>query len=299
MQHAYHGITDAVAALTPGVGQPQAAHVVTLAPPSAGLCAGDRMRSAQLVAVNLDVEQALATLRERGFAPAAFYVDSAITSSGIFDPPPAWAAAVEAQVRAAGSLVVADEVQYGLGRPGSHFWGFQRRGFRPDIVTMGKPVGNGYPMGVVAASRTLIEAFQAKFGFFSTFGGNAVAASAGLAVLNVLDDEALMANAADTGSYLHELLQKTAARHECFGAVRGTGLLFGLEVLGPDASTAKKRAKRIINSLASEHRILIGYEGPHASILKLRPPMPFRREHADLLVQGIDAAAAALELDAA
>jgi 4-aminobutyrate aminotransferase-like enzyme/Ser/Thr protein kinase RdoA (MazF antagonist) len=294
MQHAYHGITDAVAALTPGVGQPQAAHVLTIAPPSASLFAGDTLSSAQLAAVNLDAERALATLRERGYAAAAFYVDSAITSSGIFDPPPAWAAAVEAQVRAAGSLVVADEVQYGLGRPGSHLWGFQRRGFHPDIVTMGKPVGNGYPMGVVVANRTLIEAFQAKFGFFSTFGGNAVAASAGLAVLHVLDDEALMANAADTGSYLFKLLQTAAARHECLGAVRGTGLLLGLEVLGPDPSTAKKRAKRIINSLASEHRILIGYEGPNASILKLRPPMPFRREHADLLVQGIDAAAAAL-----
>jgi 4-aminobutyrate aminotransferase-like enzyme len=141
----------------------------------------------------------------------------------------------------------------------------------------------------------LIEAFQAKFGFFSTFGGNAVAASAGLAVLEVLDDEELMTNAADTGSYLRELLRGAAARSECLGAVRGTGFLLGLEVLGPDVSAAKRRAKRIINALALESRILIGYEGPHASILKLRPPMPFRREHADLLVQAIDAAAAAVD----
>jgi 4-aminobutyrate aminotransferase-like enzyme/Ser/Thr protein kinase RdoA (MazF antagonist) len=295
MQHAYHGITDAVAALTPGVGQPHAPHVVAISAPPAGLCAGDELTPTQLHSAILDADRALATLRERGFAPAAFYIDTAITSSGIFDAPPAWAAAVEARVRAAGSLIVADEVQYGLGRSGSHFWGFQRRGFNPDIVTMGKPVGNGYPMGVVVANRALIEAFQAKFGFFSTFGGNAVAASAGLAVLEVLDDEELMANAAGTGSYLRELLRTAAARRECLGEVRGTGLLLGLEVLGPDVSTAKRRAKRIINSLASESRILIGYEGPHASILKLRPPMPFRREHADLLVQGIDAAAAAVD----
>jgi 4-aminobutyrate aminotransferase-like enzyme/Ser/Thr protein kinase RdoA (MazF antagonist) len=299
MQHAYHGITDAVAALTPGVGQPQAPHVVAVAPPPAGLCAVDQLPAAQLNAAIADAEQAVATLRERGFAPAAFYVDTAITSSGIFDPPTAWAAAVEGQVRAAGGLVVADEVQYGLGRPGSHFWGFQRRGFNPDIVTMGKPVGNGYPMGVVVANRGLIEAFQAKFGFFSTFGGNAVAASAGLAVLKVLHDEDLMANAADTGAYLRGLLHAMAARHECLGAVRGTGLLLGLEILGPDVPTAKRRAKRIINALASEARILIGYEGPHASILKLRPPMPFRREHADLLVQGIAAAATAVDRDSA
>jgi 4-aminobutyrate aminotransferase-like enzyme/Ser/Thr protein kinase RdoA (MazF antagonist) len=299
MQYAYHGITDAVAALTPGVGQPEAPHVVALPAPPEGLRAGDELTPAQLSAAILDADRALATLRERGFAPAAFYVDSAITSSGIFDPPPAWAAAVQARFRAAGSLMVADEVQYGLGRPGSHFWGFQRRGFHPDIVTMGKPVGNGYPMGVVVANRALIEEFQAKFGFFSTFGGNAVAASAGLAVLKVLDDEELMANAADTGGYLQEALRTAAARRACLGAVRGTGLLLGLEVLGPDVSSAKRRAKRIINALAAQSRVLIGYEGPHASILKLRPPMPFRREHADLLVQAIDAAAAAVDRDAA
>ena len=144
----------------------------------------------------------------------------------------------------------------------------------------------------------MIEAFQSKFGFFSTFGGNAVAAAAGLTVLKVLDDEELMANAAHTGAYLAGLLQTSAARHECLGAVRGTGLLLGLEILGPDNAAAKHRAKRIINILASERRILIGYEGPHASILKLRPPMPFGREHADLLSQGIDSAAAAVDLAA-
>jgi 4-aminobutyrate aminotransferase-like enzyme len=145
----------------------------------------------------------------------------------------------------------------------------------------------------------LIEAFQAKFGFFSTFGGNAVAAAAGLAVLTVLDGEDLVANALATGSYLRGRLEAVAAGHECLGEVRGTGLLLGLEVLGGDATAAKRRNKQIVNALASEHRILIGYEGPHASILKLRPPMPFRREHADLLVQAIDAAATAIDRGAA
>jgi 4-aminobutyrate aminotransferase-like enzyme len=255
------------------------------------------MRPEELTAAARDVDRAVATLAERGFAPAAFFIDTAITSSGVFDPPTEWAAAISARLRAAGSLIVADEVQYGLGRSGSHFWGFERRGFEPDIVTMGKPVGNGYPMGVVVANRALIEAFQAKYGFFSTFGGNAVAAAAGLAVLQVLDDEDLMANALATGGYLREQLESVAARHECLGQVRGSGLLFGLDVLGRDVAAAKRRNKRIVNALAAEHRILIGYEGPHASILKLRPPMPFRREHADLLVQAIDAAATAVDCD--
>jgi len=299
MDTAYHGITDAVAALTLGAGRPQDARVATLAAPAARLRVGDEMTPAELSDVIKDTDRAISMLAQGGFAPAAFFIDTAITSSGIFDPPAAWADAVSSRVRAAGGLIVADEVQYGLGRPGSHFWGFERRGLKPDIVTMGKPVANGYPMGVVVANRALIEAFQAKFGFFSTFGGNAVAAAAGLAVLEVLDRERLMANALDTGAYLRGQLESVAAHHECLGQVRGNGLLFGLEVLGTDACAAKRRNKFIVNALASHYRILIGYEGPNASILKLRPPMPFRREHADLLVAAIDEAATAVDRRAA
>jgi 4-aminobutyrate aminotransferase-like enzyme/Ser/Thr protein kinase RdoA (MazF antagonist) len=297
MAHAYHGITDAVAALTPGAGQPHDPRVVTLAPPPAALAAGDLMDPGDLAAASDDADVAIRTLRSRGFAPAAFFIDSALTSSGIFDPPPAWLATVAGKVRAAGGLVVADEVQYGLGRSGSHFWGFERRGpaLSPDIVTLGKPVGNGYPMGVVIADRRLIEAFQARFGFFSTFGGNPVAAAAGLAVLQVLDREQLVANARTTGEYLRRRLEILAGRHECLGRVRGTGLLLGLEVLGPNAHVVKKRTKEIVNSLASRARVLIGAEGPSANILKLRPPMPFLPEHGDLLVQAIDAAAEHIE----
>jgi 4-aminobutyrate aminotransferase-like enzyme/Ser/Thr protein kinase RdoA (MazF antagonist) len=297
MENAYHGITDAVAALTPSVGQPRDPQVVTIAPP-ADVTADAAMSPADLAAAVKDTDGAIAKLSQRGFQPAAFYLDTAITSSGIFDPPPSWAMTVSDRVRAAGGLIVADEVQYGLGRSGSNFWGFERRGLTPDMVTLGKPVGNGYPMGVVVANRALIEAFQAQFGFFSTFGGNAVAASAGLAVLEVLDSEQLMANAQATGAYLRAQLESLASRHACLGKVRGTGLLLGLEVLAEDWAAAKRRNKRIINALASESRILIGYEGPHANILKLRPPMPFRREHADLLVAAIDRAAGAIDAGA-
>jgi 4-aminobutyrate aminotransferase-like enzyme len=298
MEHAYHGVTEASAALTPRRGEPRDAHVATLAAPPPQLRADSEMAASELLDSAADAERAIASLRERGFEPAAFYVDTAITSSGIFDPPPAWAATVQERIRSAGALIVADEVQYGLGRSGSHFWGFERRGFTPDIVTMGKPVGNGYPMGVVVANRATIEAFQSEFGFFSTFGGNAVAAAAGLAVLEVLEREELMANASSTGAYLRKHLESVAARHDCLGAVRGAGLLVGLDVLGPDVAAAKRRCKRIINALVSEFRVLIGYEGPHSSILKLRPPMPFRPEHADRLVEAIDAAATAVDFGA-
>jgi 4-aminobutyrate aminotransferase-like enzyme len=294
MAHAYHGITDAVAALTPSTGQPRDARVVTLAAPPHGLTRDDELPREALEAARRDVDRAVALLAERGHPPAAFFVDTAITSSGIFDPPPAWSAAISARLREAGALIVADEVQYGLGRSGSHLWGFERRGLEPDIVTLGKPVANGYPMGVVVARRELIEAFQRKFGFFSTFGGNAVAASAALAVLEVLERERLQANAADTGRYLRDRLSVLAGGYPCLGAVRGTGLLLGLEVKESAAGTPRQGAKRIINRLAAEARVLIGYEGPEASVLKLRPPMPFRPEHADRLIAALEQAAAAL-----
>ena len=175
-------------------------------------------------------------------------------------------------MRAAGASIVADEVQYGLGRSGSHFWGFERRGLEPDIVTLGKPVANGYPMGVVIANRALIEAFQAKFGFFSTFGGNAVAAAAGLAVLEVLEREQLMANALRPAPICASGSRRWPPGTNAWASVRGAGLLLGLEVTRDARLTPRQCAKRIINRLASESRVLIGYEGPHADILKLRPP---------------------------
>ncbi|HLZ99085.1 MAG TPA: aminotransferase class III-fold pyridoxal phosphate-dependent enzyme [Steroidobacteraceae bacterium] len=299
MAHAYHGITDAVAALTPASGTADP-RVTTLTAPPATLTADDSLDEADLRAATEDADLAIYSLAARGFAPAAFFIDSALTSSGIHDPPAAWAPTVAARVRAAGGLIVADEVQYGLGRSGSHFWGFERRGlslpgFAPDIVTLGKPVANGYPMGVVIANRAMIEAFQAKFGFFSTFGGNPVAAAAALAVLEVLDGEHLMANARATGDYLRRQLMAAAGRHPCLGGVRGAGLLLGVEIQGLDVHTAKLRTKKIVNALASRARVLVGAEGPLANILKLRPPMPFLPEHADLLVRAIDAAAATID----
>ncbi len=294
MEHAYHGITDAVAALTPASGAVHDPRVVTLAPPPAGARASHALDPADLTAAARDTRQALDSLAARGHRPAAFFLDSALTSSGIHDPPAGWMEAVSAPLRAAGALIVGDEVQYGLGRSGTHFWGFARRGLSPDIVTLGKPVGNGFPMGVVVANRRLIEAFQAKFGFFSTFGGNAVAAAAGLAVLEALERERLMHNALSTGEYLRARLEAVAARHEALGRVRGAGLLLGLEVRGGTPGQARALARGIVDRLADRHRVLTGLEGPDAAVLKLRPPLPFGPAHADLLAEAIDSAVQAL-----
>jgi 4-aminobutyrate aminotransferase-like enzyme/Ser/Thr protein kinase RdoA (MazF antagonist) len=291
MNHAYHGITDAVGALTPGAGAPAVPWVVALAAPPDGLARDDPMTSQQLSHTADDARRAIEVLRERGFAPAAWFIDSALTSSGILDPHPEWAAVIEPMVRAAGGLIVADEVQFGLGRSGSHFWSFERRGLAPDIVTLGKPLGNGYPMGIVIARRALIERFQREFGFFSTFGGNAVAASAGRAVLHVLREEGLMANALATGRYLRARLTELTARHRYLQQPRGSGLLQGLVVGGTDP---RENTRQIVNRMAADHRVLIGAEGPQANVLKMRPPMCFSRQNADQLIAAIDAAAATL-----
>jgi 4-aminobutyrate aminotransferase-like enzyme/Ser/Thr protein kinase RdoA (MazF antagonist) len=297
LAHAYHGITDAVAALTPGAGQPYDPRVATLSLPPPGLAADDDLPAEALVSATRDADAAIRMLAHRGHTPAAFFLDSACTSSGIYDPPPEWSTVLEGRVRQAGGLIVADEVQYGLGRSGSHFWGFERRGMTPDFITLGKPIGNGYPIGVVIARRPMVEAFQAKYGFFSTFGGNAVAASAGLAVLEVIDRENLLENAMNTGRYLRFKLEQLAVEHACLGAVRGSGLLMGLEILGSRPEQSRRRALGFVNRLSARSRVLIGTEGPTGSILKLRPPLTFRAEHVDLLVAGIRAAAA--EIDAA
>ena len=273
MNFAYHGITDAVTALSPAICPKVPAHVEQLAAPLANDIAS---------AAEADVAAAIARLGGRGYKPAALLIDSALTSTGIYDPPPTWITAIAAAVRKAGGLIIGDEVQFGLGRSGSHFWGFTRRGYHPDIVTLGKPVGNGYPLGVVITRRALLEKFQRDTGFFSTFGGNPVAAAAGLAVLDVLDKERLVENARVTGDYFIRRLKELAQTHAAIRDVRGAGLMVGAEL------TDKATTKRVVNGLR-ERGVLTGSEGPNGNVLKLRPPMPFHMEHVEIVIEALNA----------
>jgi 4-aminobutyrate aminotransferase-like enzyme/Ser/Thr protein kinase RdoA (MazF antagonist) len=288
MTHAYHGITEALAALSPEIRRSDAANVECLAAPP-GNKAVSMSTSAELAALaSRDVERALAALEQRGFGLAAFMFDSAFTSSGVFDPPPAWMAPIVTAIRAAGGMIIGDEVQFGLGRSGSNLWGFARRGYTPDIVTLGKPVGNGYPLGVVMTRRHILEKFQEETRFFSTFGGNPVAAAAGCAVLDIVEREQLMAKAEMTGTYFKERLLELARTQETLGEIRGSGLLLGVEVIGPDALPAPRHARRIVNSLR-ERGILIGSSGPQGHILKLRPPMVFGHDHVNEVIETLTA----------
>jgi 4-aminobutyrate aminotransferase-like enzyme len=288
MTSAYHGITEAVTALSPALKSTRRTHVEPLAAPPGSAEVAARGGAGLAATAATEVQRAIAALATRGFSVAAFMIDSAFTSNGIYDPPSDWMAPLTDAVHAAGGLVIADEVQYGLGRSGSHFWGFERRGYVPDIVTLGKPMGNGYPLGAVITRRSLLEGFQKQTGFFSTFGGNPVAAAAGLAVLEVLEREQLMANALRTGAHFRERLLDLAQSHADLGEVRGHGLLLGVEVLKGDGTPAPARAKFIINALR-ERGVLIGGEGPAGNVLKLRPPMCFGPEHADRVIAALEA----------
>ncbi len=182
-------------------------------------------------------------------------------------------------------MFIADEVQPGFGRTGETMWGFERHGVSPDMVTIGKPMGNGYPMAGIVMRPQVIAEFGPRARYFNTFAGNPVAAAAGKAVLDTIHIEGLQKNALEVGHYLRDGLRKLAERYSAIGDVRGAGLFIGVEIVSdrvartPDA----RLTTRIVNGLR-ERRVLISASGPNANILKIRPPLVFQKEHADLLL---------------
>ena len=189
----------------------------------------------------------------------------------------------------AGGLFISDEVQPGFGRTGAAMWGFERHGVEPDIVTMGKPMGDGFPIGGVVTRPEILESFCETTGYFNTFGGNPVAAAAGLAVLDVIEDEGLIENASRIGGYMRAGLKEIAGRHPSIGDVRGAGLFIGIEfslpgTTDPDPATTG----HVINEL-KERGVLISAAGAYGNVLKVRPPLCFSRDNADLFLETVDA----------
>jgi 4-aminobutyrate aminotransferase-like enzyme/Ser/Thr protein kinase RdoA (MazF antagonist) len=263
-EHAYHGVTDAIANLSPEEWPPdhRPAHVARIAPPGSGVDVGG------------ELERAVAELD----GVAATFLDGGLTSDGIWTPTAEELATVVRRTRDAGGLFVADEVQAGYGRTGEHLWSFVSYEIVPDVVTLGKPMGNGYPVAAVVTRREIVERFPFAGQVFSTFGGNPVAAQAALAVLNVIEDERIVAHAKRVGEHLVAALRDLRSRE--IVEVRGRGLLVGVQLSGPEV------AARAVDQLR-EAGILIGRTGPRDDVLKIRPPLVFDEEHAALLVDGL------------
>jgi 4-aminobutyrate aminotransferase-like enzyme/Ser/Thr protein kinase RdoA (MazF antagonist) len=265
-EHAYHGVTAGAALLSPEDWPPeeQPSTVVRIPAPGSG---------ADLAAA---LDGALAQL-EVGLA--ATFLDGSLMSDGIYTPDGCELRLLVERTHAAGGLYVADEVQAGLGRLGPGLWSFVPHGVAPDVVTLGKPMGNGYPVAALVTRRELAERFPYAGRTFSTFGGNPVAASAALAVLAVLEDERLPERAARVGERLRAAIESLGKPGVV--EVRGTGLLAGVEL------SSGALAKRVADELR-EQGILVGLTGVQEDVLKIRPPLVFTDEHADLLVSTLD-----------
>lgn len=274
-ENAYHGVTAACAEASPslGAGVARGAHVRVIPAPDARL--GD-----PATAFAAHVEAAIADMAAQGIRPALLMVDTIFSSDGVFADPAGFLAPAVAAIRRAGGLFLADEVQPGFGRTGDAMWGFARHGLVPDMVSLGKPMGNGYPVAALVLQPAVIAEFGSKARYFNTFGGNAVAAATANAVLSVIEDEGLMQNAARTGRIFRDGI--AALGHDALGDLRGAGLFIGLDIV-TDGQPDRARAGRIVNALRDEG-VLISATGPLGHVLKIRPPLVFTTEHVDIFL---------------
>lgn len=282
-ENAYHGVTLAVAGASPslGAGVALGPHVRTIPAPDPATGADARFAAA--------VEAACADLLRHGIRPAALMVDTIFSSDGVFAEPRGLLAPAAQAIRAAGGLFIADEVQPGFGRTGEAMWGFARHGMVPDMISMGKPMGNGYPVAALALRPDLVAGFGARARYFNTFGGNAVAAAAALAVLDVIETEGLQQNAHAVGGRFRAALAALSHRHPAVGEVRGAGLFIGLDMIDPESRAPDAaKAGRIVNSLR-EAGVLISATGPQGHVLKIRPPLVFSDSDAALFLDRLDA----------
>jgi 4-aminobutyrate aminotransferase-like enzyme/Ser/Thr protein kinase RdoA (MazF antagonist) len=236
-----------------------------------------------------DVGEALRHLDSEGHHPAAFLSESLLSCAGQIEPPQGYLTAAYEHARAAGALCIADEIQVGFGRLGSHMWGFETQGALPDIVTLGKPMGNGHPIGAVVTTREIAEAFDNGMEFFSSFGGNPVSTAIALAVLDILKDEKLQANATTVGTALKTGLDTLMQSHGCIGDVRGRGLFLGIEFVNSrEALTPAPEIAHYVVEHLKKRGILLGSDGPDHNVIKIKPPMSFSGSDADRVINELD-----------
>nr|WP_243749574.1 aminotransferase class III-fold pyridoxal phosphate-dependent enzyme [Pseudoteredinibacter isoporae] len=236
-----------------------------------------------------EVQKAIEAFEKEGVKFAGLLFCPIFSAEGLPDVPATYLKKAVEKVRSAGGLFICDEVQAGFARTGGHMWGHQIHGVTPDIVTLGKPMGNGHPIGGVITTKKLLDHFHANVMYFNTFGGNAVSCSAGLAVLEVIEQENLMQNAASVGEYARAELLKLQERHEIIGDVRGHGLFMALDLV-KDRGTkepATDETTQLVNEMY-KRGVLINRVGVGDNILKMRPPLVFNKENVDQLVSTLD-----------
>jgi 4-aminobutyrate aminotransferase-like enzyme len=282
---AYHGNTSAVTEISPS-----SLGTRSIGPHVRIVAAPDRR-----AALDGDIEtlfanqiaMAIADLQRNGFGFAALVVDTIFASDGIYAEPAGFLQRAAQVVRDAGGLFIADEVQPGFGRTGGKLWGFSRHGIVPDIVTLGKPMGNGFPMGGLVTRPEYLTSFCDEVGYFNTFGGNPVAAAAGTAVLDIIAEEGLIESAAEVGHYFKESLLALKSDCPSIGEIRGAGLYIGLDLDQPGTDEPDPAsASRLVNTM-KQHGILIGTAGLFGNTLKIRPPLCFTVENVDYFMRKI------------
>ena len=297
---AYHGSTGNCVAMSPykfdgpgGQGCPDWVHVV----PSPDGYRGEIRGHDENVgaAYGLEVGRVVGEACARGRSIAGFFAEPILSCGGQVPLPPGYLAAAFDHVRKAGGVAIADEVQVGFGRVGEAFWGFELHDVVPDIVVMGKPIGNGDPLGAVVTTRAIAEAFNNGMEFFSTFGGNPVSSAAGLAVLDVIERQQLQDRARILGTRFLEGLKDLMQRHPLIGDVRGSGLFLGIELVR-DRNTlepADVEAESVVNAMR-ERNILLSTDGPLHNVIKIKPPMVLDEGDIDMTVRQLDDVLSAL-----
>jgi 4-aminobutyrate aminotransferase-like enzyme/Ser/Thr protein kinase RdoA (MazF antagonist) len=293
LEGGYHGHTGGLVAVSPykfggpgGAGRPDHVHVAPLPDPYRGIHRGEGPDLGERYA--REVERVLDAMARDGRAPAAFLAETFPSVAGQIVPPAGFLAGAYAAVRAAGGLCIADEVQTGMGRLGRHFWGFDHQGVVPDLVVLGKPLGNGFPLAALVTTREIADAFDTGMEFFSTFGGNPVACAAGMAVLDVLADEALPERAAELGDRLRAGLLELQRAHALLGDVRGLGLFQGVAVVADSATREPDpvRASRLVHRLRHKG-VLAGTDGLEGEVVKLRGPLVLEPADVDRLLHAL------------
>ncbi len=287
---AYHGNLTSLIDISPykfdgpgGEGAPPHVHKVPLPDPYRGPYKGYSTETGGRYAAH--VGEVIRSLEQRGRGIGAFIAESLPGCGGQIVLPDGYFNEAFRHVREAGGVCIADEVQVGFGRVGTHFWGFETQDAVPDIVTLGKPIGNGHPLGAVVTTPEIAGAFDNGMEYFNTFGGNPVSCAIGLAVLDIIEEEGLQANALDVGGYLLEGLGALALDHPVIGDVRGMGLYVGVELaLNRETLEPGGRQASYIANRMRDHGVLISTDGPLHNVLKIKPPLVFTRENADYLL---------------